>query len=123
VIRFAFTIAFAVIAGGADAQSVKLGTSDMSALLTGNTAVGLWDGVPYRQYFGPDGVTIFAPLDAKPEHGQWRLQNDEFQSKWPDDEDWEGWYIMEYAGVWHWVSKSTPPTQFEMLEGNHLPSQ
>jgi len=44
----------------AAAQSVKLRPAEITALLQGNTAVGLWDGVPYRQYFGADGVTIFA---------------------------------------------------------------
>jgi len=34
----------------AAAQSVKLRPAEITALLQGNTAVGLWDGVPYRQY-------------------------------------------------------------------------
>jgi hypothetical protein len=27
---------------------------------------------------------------------------------------------MEFSGDWYWVSKSTPPTPFEVLEGEQL---
>jgi hypothetical protein len=27
---------------------------------------------------------------------------------------------MEYAGDWYWVSKTTPPTPFEIVEGQQL---
>ena len=36
------------------------------------------------------------------------------------DADWAGWYVMEFSGDWYWVSKSTPPTPFEVLEGEQL---
>lgn len=119
MIRAACSIAFAVLAGAAAAQSVKLTGPEISALLTGNTAVGEWDGVRYRQYFGADGATIFAHPNAGSTRGQWRVdaQTDEYQSIWPGEVDWQSWYVMEYAGVWYWVSKTTPPTAFEVLEG------
>ena len=120
MIRFACTFAFAVLAGAAGAQSVKLSGTEIGILLSGNTAVGRWEGVPYRQFFGKDGVTIFAGEDIQSARGEWRVQDDEYQSTWPGDTDWEGWFVMEYAGDWYWVSKSTPPTPFEVLEGEQL---
>ncbi len=118
MIRFALT--FAVLAGAAEAQSVKLQGNEIGALLSGNTAVGLWEGKPYRQYFDPDGTTIFAQPDTRSARGEWRIVETEYQSRWPGDAGWEGWFVMEYAGDWFWVSKTTPPTPFRMLEGAQL---
>jgi hypothetical protein len=118
MIRFA--LAMAVCAGTADAQSVKLRGDEIGILLSGNTAVGVWEGTPYRQYFDEDGTTIHAQQNARSARGEWRVDGEEYQSRWPGDADWEGWFVMEYAGLWFWVSKSTPPTPFEVLEGEHL---
>ena len=121
MIRYA--LAFAVCAGSADAQSVKLRGNEIGALLTGNTAVGVWNGTPYRQYFNADGSTIFAQEGARSARGEWRVEGEEYQSRWPGEEHWNGWFVMEYAGDWFWVSKSTPPTPFEVLEGEQLVAQ
>lgn len=118
MIRFA--VALAVCAGAADAQSVKLRGSDIGILLSGNTAVGIWEGNAYRQYFDPDGTTIYAQDGARSTRGKWRIQGEEYQSIWPNDAEWEGWFVMEYAGQWFWVSKSTPPTPFDVVEGQQL---
>ena len=123
MIRYA--CAFAVFAGVADAQSVKLSAHEIDVLLSGNTAVGTWDGIDYRQYFAPDGTTIWAQPGARSTAGQWRVDDarDEYQSIWRTDDGWDGWYVMEYAGTWFWVSKSTPPTPFEIVEGEQLVAQ
>ncbi|MFK7874901.1 MAG: hypothetical protein AB8B71_03860 [Paracoccaceae bacterium] len=118
MIRFALTVA--VLAGAAEAQSVKLRGDEIGILLSGNTAVGQWEGRPYRQYFDADGSTILAQPDATSSRGQWRVEGEEFQSRWPGDVEWQGWFVMEYASDWFWVSKSTPPTQFEVLQGQQL---
>ena len=106
----------------ASAQSVKLQGYEIRALLTGNTAVGRWEGQKYRQFFGDDGVTIYAQEGARSTRGEWRVDDElqEYQSIWPNDADWEGWFVMEFSGTFYWVSKSTPPTPFEILEGQQL---
>ncbi len=118
------SLAFALsaIANVAQAQSVKLTGDEIRALLTGNTAAGRWEGARYRQFFGADGVTIYAQEGTRSTRGEWRVDDDaqEYQSIWPRDADWEGWFVMEYAGAYYWVSKSTPPTPFRMLEGQQL---
>lgn len=118
MIRFALTCA--VLAGAAEAQSVKLSGDEIDVLLSGNTAVGVWEGTRYRQYFAPDGTTIFAQPEARSTRGEWRIVDEEYQSIWPGDADWKGWFVMEYAGQWFWVSKTTPPTPFEVLDGEQL---
>lgn len=113
--------AFAVlVASAAQAQSVKLQEHEIAALLTGNTAVGMWEGQPYRQYFDADGTTIYAQDGARSTLGQWRIADGEYQSIWPNDADWEGWFVMEFAGDFFWVSKATPPTPFAVLDGQQL---
>lgn len=113
-------LAFAVLASPVAGQSVKLQDHEISALLSGNTAIGVWEGAAYRQYFDPDGSTIYAQEGARSAFGEWRVQDDAFQSRWPGDADWEGWLVMEYAGAFFWVSKTTPPTPFEVVEGQML---
>lgn len=121
MIRFALTLA--VMAGAADAQSVKLRGSEISVLLSGNTAVGVWEEGPYRQYFDPDGSMVFAQENTAVTHGEWRVEGEEYQSRWTRDAGWEGLFVMEYAGEWFWVSKTTPPTPFTVLEGAQLEVQ
>ena len=119
---FLFACALVFAAGSAMAQSVKLSADQISELLTGNTAIGVWEGVPYRQFFAADGSTIYAQAQARSTLGQWRVdsERDEYQSIWPRDVEWEGWYIMEYAGAYYWVSKATPPTPFQVVAGEQL---
>lgn len=113
-----------MLAGAATAQelAVKLTAAEITQALEGNTAVGLWEGVPYRQYFGADGVTFFAQDDARTARGEWRVdaEVDEFQSLWPGDEDWEGWFVMTWEDQLYWVSRATPPTPFDVLDGEQL---
>lgn len=111
-----------LIAAPAAAQSVKLRGHEIRALLTGNTAVGRWQGQDYRQFFAEDGSTIYAQDGSRSTRGEWRVDDEtqEYQSIWPNDPDWEGWFVMEYGGTFYWVSKTTPPTPFEVLEGQQL---
>ena len=115
---------FLFLAGASvlQAQAVKLSGDDIRALLTDNTAIGRWDGAAYRQYFGPDGVTIFAQEGARSARGEWRVDDDEqeYQSLWPGDETWEGWFVMEFGDTYYWVSRTTPPTPFQVLDGQKL---
>lgn len=116
------TAVLAALTAPTAAQSVKLKAHEIEALLSGNTAIGTWEGTDYRQYFAPDGVTIYAQDNARSARGQWRLDadRDEYQSIWPGDPDWEGWFVMEFAGDYYWVSKKTPPTPFRVVEGEQL---
>lgn len=121
--RRAFLICIALIWPAlASGQSVKLQANEIDALLSGNTAIGTWNGAAYRQFFDPDGVTLYAQRDARTARGDWRVdaERDEYQSIWPREEDWEGWFVMEWNGDFYWVSKSTPPTPFRIEQGQQL---
>ena len=122
MIRRAFLIGLLALGTPLKAQSVKLKAHEIDALLSGNTAVGTWEGVAYRQYFDADGSTIYAQKEARSTVGKWRIDSgrDEYQSIWPRDAEWEGWFVMEWNGDFYWVSKTTPPTPFRVLEGQQL---
>lgn len=121
-VRPVLAVAFLVAGSMAHAQSVKLQAHEIDALLSGNTVVGLWEGAKYAQYFAPDGHTIYAQDGSRSARGQWRTdpEQDEFQSLWPSDTEWQGWFVMEFDGDFYWVSKTTPPTLFEVLDGLKL---
>ena len=122
MIRRAFLLCLLTLALPAHAQAVKLKAHEIDALLSGNTAIGKWEGTAYRQYFDPDGTTIYAQQGARSARGEWRIDadKDEYQSIWPRDADWEGWFVMEWDGTFYWVSKKTPPTPFKLVEGEQL---
>jgi hypothetical protein len=111
-----------LVSSMAHAQSVKLTATQITELLTGNTAIGKWEGQRYRQFFNEDGQTIFAQEGARSSVGKWRIdaEIDEYQSVWPAEESWKGWYVMEFSGRYYWVSKSTPPTPFKVEIGQQL---
>lgn len=115
-------VAFVALASIAQAQAVKLNPDEIRDLLTGNTVIGRWEGAAYRQFFGADGVTIYAQEGARSARGEWRIDAgaQEYQSIWPGDADWQGWFVMEYGGTYYWVSKATPPTPFQVLRGEQL---
>ena len=121
--RTALIVLAGFLASPALAQSVKLTEAQITALLSGNTAVGVWQGASYRQFFDPDGRTIYAQDGARSSVGQWRVQNEEYQSIWPADADWQGWFVMEFAGDYYWVSRATPPTVFQVVQGQQLVAQ
>lgn len=102
--------------------AVQLDAEEVTALLIGNTAIGEWEGTPYRQYFGEDGVTLFAQPEARTTRGEWRVdpESDEYQSLWPGDAEWEGWIVMIWMDEYYWLSRTTPPTPFEVVEGQQL---
>ncbi len=122
MVRVLLVVIAMVLAGPASAQSVKLTAEEITKLLTGNTAIGKWEGNRYRQFFGSDGVTIYAQEGSRSTRGEWRVdaETDEYQSIWPNDADWEGWVVIEYAGAYYWASKKTPPTPFRVEEGEKL---
>lgn len=122
MIRRLFLIGLLALGTAAQAQAVKLKAHEIEALLSGNTAVGTWEGHPYRQFFNADGSTIYAQPEARSTSGKWRIdpERDEYQSIWPRDAEWEGWFVMEWDGDFFWVSKKTPPTLFRVLEGQQL---
>ncbi len=89
------------LVGGAPAMAaaVKLSAAEIEALLSGNTIVGTWSGTSYRQYYAPDGTTLYVPEGGRADEGRWRTN--------PDTNDYESW----------WRSTGWTPYALVRLEG------
>ena len=58
--------------------------SQLSALLSGNTITGEWDGRPFTQYFAPGGATRYREGDGPASAGTWRVNaQGQYCSVWP----------------------------------------
>ncbi len=96
---FVSTLAFAF----AQDSEVTMTQEEFTALLTGNTIVGEWAGVPYRQFFAADGSTIYLSGSSKTE-GTWRINDTgEYCSVWPPSSDETCYKVTKHGDelLWH----------------------
>lgn len=99
----------------------RLTADEIIALLSGNTAVGLWDGKPYRQYFASYGETIYAQPDTRSSVGKWRVNRTEnVYESWWEMSDWSSYPVASDGKNMYWISNSLPPQKFSVLAGNQL---
>lgn len=119
--RTALILFAALLAAPAMAQSVKLKASEIEALLTGKSAITVWDGVETYESFSGEGVVYIVTKEARALTPNWRIDadNDELQISIAGLPDWEGRFVMEYLGTYFWVSKKIPPTPFKVIDGVH----
>lgn len=103
------------------AEDVKLTATEIADLLRGHTAIGMWQGTPYRQYFNADGSTIYAAKDQRSTLGKWRVDStrDLYESWW-DGSDWEVWGIIRRDGQLYWTGPGIEAEPFEILDGQQL---
>lgn len=124
-----FLVTLLTLAAGLVHSNEKtLTAAEISQLLSGNTAIGIWptwkSSHRYRQYFGKDGATIYAQENERSSLGRWRVNNtlNHYESWW-EQSDWgAGFSIVLKEGVYYWVSStgSIEPQAFEMLQGQQL---
>jgi len=120
LIKSLFVLIFSASLATADA--VKLDGQVIRSLFAGNTAIGRLDGEKYRQWFGEDGSMLLSKQGSETIAGEWRVDDisQELQIILNGSDRWNGWYIMEFGQTYYWVSKTTPPTPFQILEGKKL---
>ncbi|MFD0859748.1 hypothetical protein [Roseovarius aquimarinus] len=109
-----------ITAAPAGAQEARLGAAELEALLTGNTAEGVWDGTPYKSYFAPNGVTVYDPANGEALMGKWRINPNtgDYESFW-DAIGWTAYAVMrtEQGYAWGRDGKTYP---FTITEGRAL---
>lgn len=110
-----------ILSAGAATAEVTLTAAEITALLSGRTAIGEWNGRPYRQYFDSDGATIYAERDARSALGYWRTDPDtaEYQSWWRGS-GWESWQIIRRDGMHFWVNQDGAALAFDIVDGQQL---
>lgn len=73
-----------IAAASAQAAPIRLSAAEIETLLSGNTVDGTWSGTPYRQYYDPDGTTLYVPDGGRGDEGRWRTnaETNEYESWW-----------------------------------------
>ncbi|MEM7059195.1 MAG: hypothetical protein AAF557_16540 [Pseudomonadota bacterium] len=103
------------------AQDVPLTATEIAELLRGRTAIGTWQGTPYRQFFDPDGSTIYAPRTGRSTLGKWRVDasRDLYESWW-EGSGWEAWGVIRRDGNLYWTGPGIEAEPFRMMDGQQL---
>ena len=116
----ATALVFALAGSNASAGSDSdLSAAEIEALLGGNTISGNWNGSDYKQYYGPDGFTIYIPASGSNDEGKWRVNTGEntYESWWSAT----GWttYKVEARGRRLRLDRQTRATAypFVVLQG------
>jgi len=105
----------------AQAAQEKLTAPEIEALLSGNTIVGAWSGASYRQYYGPDGTTLYDPEEGRADEGRWRTdpETNEYESWWRST----GWtpyaLVRTEEGRYAWVNGDRLEP-FEVVPGRQI---
>jgi hypothetical protein len=83
---------------------VTMTQEEFTTLLTGNTLVGEWAGVPYRQFFAEDGSTIYLSGSSKTE-GTWRVNEmGDYCSVWPPSSREDCYKVTKLGDELIWYS-------------------
>ncbi len=94
---FIVFLIFLFAPSGADAGESELAGAEITAALSGNTAIGDQKGMLWRQYFAINGDTVYIVSGKQPSPGKWRVSGDNFCSLWPPSTKWDC-YSMTGAG-------------------------
>ena len=100
-----------------------LSGEEITLLLSGRTAVGVWGSDAYRQFFEPGGVTYYAPRGKRSTRGLWRISVDgtRYESWWAGPADnWETYGVAVGAAGYVWIEPDGRSHPFEMLDGQQL---
>jgi len=105
----------------ASAEEIKLKASEIKELLTGNTALGTWNGTAYRQFFHKDGSTIYATKNNRSSLGQWGVNytSDTYESLW-NEARWDSYDVLRNGHELHWRDGDLRRYAFQILPGQQL---
>jgi hypothetical protein len=116
-------------AHGAPAPSLALDLANgeaAKAALTGATAFET--GVsyrPWRQYFAPDGSTIYFGKDGPSSQGSWDMRGDQYCSVWPPATQWVCYSVIvskdaQGRTVITWIGADGERSAGTLVPGNQL---
>jgi hypothetical protein len=109
--------------GSPGSNSVRVTGDNITTLLAGQTAIGIWGDDTYRQYFDPSGTTFYAPKGKRTTRGKWRVSDDglSYESWWSgDDDNWEVYGVFRDANGLVWIDPDGVRYPFEVVEGQQL---
>lgn len=115
----ATTSAILLLGSTAMAEDVQMSASEVTHLLSGNSAQGTWGNMSYRSYFDTNGMTIYAPQNGEQQIGKWRVTPDgQYEAFW-DAVGWTSYTVLRTDAGYAWkLDGKTYP--FTVLEGRVL---
>ena len=102
------------------AEERKLAAAEISALLTGKTALGENRGRDTRQYFDASGRTDYVERGGQVDPGKWRVDEaqDKYCSLWARG-GWACYDVTTDGKGYFWVAEGYR-SPFSMIEGRNL---
>ena len=110
-------------AGQASAvEERRLTAAEIKVMLSGKTAISTGGGNPYRQYFDPDGSTLYLPEGAPADTGKWRTDRDkQLYCSWWERGGWSCYEIYETGEMEIlWRSPGGRDFPARLVEGRQL---
>ena len=105
---------------GVGAEQRPLTGHEIFELLGGNTAVGTTGGTAFRQYFFPDGRTIWWMEDGEPNNGRWRLSEEGEYCVLFRFGDWACYAVTAEGDAVTWVREGNRPFPARIVKGRQL---
>ena len=103
---------------GADEQ--RLTQQQIEQVLSGNTAVGSFGSTTYRQYFAPDGETLYVPDGGQPDPGKWRASEEDEYCSWWSTTDWVCYEMTGEGDHVTWHAKDGSQSPAVIVEGRQI---
>lgn len=112
------TLALATVAW---AEEKPLTGADITAALSGNTAVGGSGDEAWRQYFDPSGETTYVVKGKEPDAGKWRVTDDDKYCSWWEATGWDCYTMTGDADRVTWIYEKDGSTfPAKMVQGKAL---
>jgi hypothetical protein len=89
-------------------------------LLAGNTAMGVSGGTAFRQYYYPDGQTIWLMEGGEPANGRWRLTEEGEYCVLFRFGDWACYAVTADGDSAIWVREGNRPFPARVVKGRQL---
>ncbi len=96
---------------------------ELASALSGNTIIGNWVGEDYRQFYDPNGETIYlADGAANGSLGEWRVNvtTGQYESLWPPLPSWDAYEVFRDGDAWFWTGQGVELSPFTIVEGDQL---
>lgn len=120
----ALALVFAGLAGAGEER--RLSAAEIKVMLSGKTAIGTGEGEGegrgYRQYFDPDGSTLYLPDGGRLDSGKWRTDNaKQLYCSWWERVGWSCYDLYETGeGQVLWRSPGGRDFPARLVEGKQL---
>jgi len=124
MIRLGLTLLLVATVTPALAAERALSAAETQKLLAGNTVLGTGESGATRQYFDPNGDTLFIAADGAPSDGRWRMEGDQYCSTWPPAQHWSCYAVQGDPDATpqtiRWIDREGFASPGTVVKGNQI---